>query len=428
MCGSIQNAPNLLANGTIISGRYVIGNSLRETDTVTEYISYDSVEKHRVVVKECYPRLLATRNKNGSLYVSDEEMGTAYKKFMQYFVQKMQGVSALGGETGTIRIKNAFYENETAYFVVSETEGISVSEYISHGSVMNTSAVLNVMRSLIQAILSLHTCGVIHGNISADTVYIVGNNVVLDGFELSSESIPALLRDSVPVKANAEYLPASAYGTGKHKPELDIFSAGAIAYTLLTGKKPSSAFENRKQLDADLLKRNCTDGEFAKVIENMCAQGVYTYENIEAVISDMNPIFQNNGIDIIALPAVKNKGKPNGTQQVAENNKNGNGLKILLAVIVLLAVALCVFFGIKHFKGKKGDSIAVDESSASTTVKTDAGSDQTPESETTTSGTEDVTTLPNIDLPTENDSDVDITLFDSTKPSISISKDESQNS
>ena len=404
VCKNTANDPSLLANGAILSGRYIVGNGFRETDVVTEYIGFDSKMNCRVVIKEFFPRLLSRRNADGSLSVIDADKRTAYKQLMQAFVQRLQKISSLAQESAAVRIRDAFYANETSYFIVEEIRGISAAEYGAHGAVMERAAALHTLRSLLLGIYMLHANGIVHGNLCPDTVYLVGKAVVIDGFEPSTGVVSAVLRDSVPAKINTGFLPISAYGSSKNKPSVDIFSAGAILYFLLTGKKPSSMFSEEKRLDAQALSQSRAGEELTKLILNMCGQGAYAYESAEAAIRDLNPILRASNLEEIPLPneekaaplsPVASPSVPESPVAAPKKNKRSNIL-IVAAAAALILIVLGVVLGLKlaHKPAKPDESVTQTDSSVTEVSATEAQTTAPAETRTQTKVTHEAPTEP----------------------------------
>ena len=232
--------------GTILLGRYITGRVLGKGGFGVTYLAYDSKEDKRVAVKEFLPDALTHRN-TGDTVVStyQGEKEEAFKKGAERFYEEARTVSRFNGHPTIVAVQEFFYENDTAYYVMEYLEGMDLKHYIAqNGGRLGEQRTLEILRPLVDALIVVHSVGILHRDISPDNVYITtdGSTKLLDFG--AARQVMGEASKSLSVVLKQGFAPLEQYQSrGKQGPWTDVYALGATAYYCLAGHVPLSAMD-----------------------------------------------------------------------------------------------------------------------------------------------------------------------------------------
>lgn len=107
-----------LLPGTILSGRYQIGNLLDYDGTNAIYIALDTTSDKKVEIKEFFPNSCSTRASDKSVNPKDDNKA-AFDEGFQGFVEEAK---RLFTASGTVKVYDCVAENNTAYMIMKHVE------------------------------------------------------------------------------------------------------------------------------------------------------------------------------------------------------------------------------------------------------------------------------------------------------------------
>ncbi len=334
-CGFSENPVGSLSNGTILNGRFIVGKQVRESKTVKEYLCYDPQKSDTVLIKEFFPKFLVSRKNGTATLLKDADDLNAYNSAMQRFINLMQIPQSLSDFTGFIKVENAFYENNTAYFVVEKHSLVSVREHIGEGKRFTDKQVVLSLNTAAKCLVELKKQGFINGNISDRNVYTDGESIVTDGFEPDEDDLVSYMKESVVFRKTSCYMAASDFAKEGKNIFSDIFSFGAVLYTMLTSKQPGSPFDGENQFDKNALENSTEDKLLLKIIRRMCRIDEEKYESLSAFAKDVNRLSGKYGFEKVEV-----------IKEIEETKKiksHGKGIKVLIVIILALAIVVTVF-------------------------------------------------------------------------------------
>lgn len=259
-CRSRHYEPNqspFLSEGTILAGRYLVGrktdpSSLTAGQCSADYIGWDPTEERKVTIKEYLPRQIVTRNENSdSIRVSDsvrsqEDFSRGKKGFVETAKALMQCQLP-----GIERVYDCFEENNTAYAITEQVDGILLSDMIKRDAPFTENQVLNVMRPILKDLDRLHEKGVIHRQIHPEVIWFRRKGpyyqAVLGGFlDIYMHRVgQTVVIESEFSKYKAEELFSR---DGHAGPASDVYSISAVMFEMITGMKPVFASKRRFDL------------------------------------------------------------------------------------------------------------------------------------------------------------------------------------
>ena len=143
------------------------------------------------------------------------------------------------------------YENwKDTCLVLSLESGLSLQRYISGCGSLGESKVKELMRSLLETLVYLHGCGIVHRDIKPDNVIVDTQDGHLTcklidfGLAIRVTDMKEVNVCGTPGFIAPEILNQRAVDT-----QADIFSAGMLAYTALRGRNPFTHFDRKTTLN-----------------------------------------------------------------------------------------------------------------------------------------------------------------------------------
>jgi len=278
--GTANPFPLTLPLSTILLGRYITGQVLGKGGFGVTYLAYDVKEDKRVAVKEYLPDALTHRNTGEtvvSVYGGEKE--EAFKKGAERFYEEAQTVSRFNGHPNIVGVQGFFYENETAYYVMEFLEGMDLKRYIAqHGGRLGEERTLEILRPLVDALIVVHSVGILHRDISPDNIYMTGDGKIKLLDFGAARQVMGEASKSLSVVLKQGFAPFEQYQTrGKQGPWTDMYALGATAYYCLTGQIPLSAMDRMSAPELDV---PCSADLRAKLEKMMAVHAVHRYQNM----------------------------------------------------------------------------------------------------------------------------------------------------
>ena len=257
-----KNSYSLQRNTGLI-GRYVIQEVLGQGGFGITYLGIDKLYGNKVAIKEYYPQKIAMRKaqyKDVVTVTSIEEKNN-YDKGKKRFLDEAQVMARFNKNEGIVKILDFFEANNTAYIVMEYLEGITLKQYLGKYGVLQFRNLIEMMLPLLEALIEIHSQGLIHRDISPDNIMVQHNGklklmdfgAARDYTESGNKSLTVILKPG--------YAPPEQYQThGVQGPWTDIYALCATIYKCLTGITPPDAiarvmddkFKEPDQLDSKL--------------------------------------------------------------------------------------------------------------------------------------------------------------------------------
>jgi len=257
-----KNSYSLQRNTGLI-GRYVIQEVLGQGGFGITYLGIDKLYGNKVAIKEYYPQKIAMRKAQYEdvVTVTSIEEKNNYDKGKKRFLDEAQVMARFNKNEGIVKILDFFEANNTAYIVMEYLEGITLKQYLGKYGVIQFRNLIEMMLPLLEALIEIHSQGLIHRDISPDNIMVQHNGKVKlmdfgaarDYTESGNKSLSVILKPG--------YAPPEQYQThGVQGPWTDIYALCATIYKCLTGITPPDAiarvmddkFKGPDQLDGKL--------------------------------------------------------------------------------------------------------------------------------------------------------------------------------
>lgn len=240
-----KTVPHQLNPGTVLNGKYLVGNVIGEGGFGITYIGRDTVLDTKVAIKEFYPTGHINRNNqiSSNLNISTEDQRNFISKGREQFLDEARKIAQFSSEPGIVNVKDFFEENETAYIIMEYLEGKTLASYIKECGPMDADKVQELMIPLIRALSKIHKLGVIHRDISPDNImYLDEGTCKLMDFGSARYFMGQNQELTSTVKRG--YAPEEQYtSTGRQGPWTDVYGLCATIYKCITGATPADAID-----------------------------------------------------------------------------------------------------------------------------------------------------------------------------------------
>lgn len=247
-------APHHLKPGTMLCGKYIVGNALGEGGFGITYIGRDITLDMKVAIKEYYPNGQANRNNSVSaeIFVSTEKQVASFEKGKERFISEARNIARFNREKSIVDVRDYFEENGTAYIIMEYLEGEPLSAFVKNNGVINPRAMFAKMIPIMESLDKMHVAGFIHRDISPDNImHMADGSLKLMDFGSARHFLNEEKKLSVMIKQG--YAPEEQYRrNGDQGPWTDVYGLCATMYKCITGVQPEDALDRMR---TDNLKR-----------------------------------------------------------------------------------------------------------------------------------------------------------------------------
>lgn len=243
-CGFDMNAEQtapLLAYGTVLAGKYVVGDILEQNSEGNTYLGLDTITNNCVRIREFLPVNIATREKNETKVKIFEEKTDDFKKLKNDFLNMWHAIMKLRSMESLITVLDVFEANDTAYAIAEADGSQTLTDYIAEkGGNLKWDDISDKLFPVMDALEALNSAGIIHGGISPDSLFLCSNGKFKPwGFGISEirKTEGILTADIRPGYAAIEQ-----YGNSLSlSATTDVYGFISVLYKCITGNTPIDA-------------------------------------------------------------------------------------------------------------------------------------------------------------------------------------------
>ena len=269
-----KNSYSLQRNTGLI-GRYVIQEVLGQGGFGITYLGIDKLYGNKVAIKEYYPQEIAMRKAQYEdvVTVTSIEEKNNYDKGKKRFLDEAQVMARFNKNEGIVKILDFFEANNTAYIVMEYLEGITLKQYLGKYGVIQFRNLIEMMLPLLEALIEIHSQGLIHRDISPDNIMVQHNSKLkLMDFGAARDYTESGNK-SLTVIPKPGYAPPEQYQThGVQGPWTDIYALCATIYKCLTGITPPDAIA--RVMDDKFKEPDQLDGKLSPDIKKILWKGM----------------------------------------------------------------------------------------------------------------------------------------------------------
>ena len=234
---------------TLQNGKYEIKRVLGQGGFGITYEGVQTGLGRKVAIKEFFMKDFCEREAGTSMVTIVGTEGNRYlvERFKEKFIKEAQMIAGLEDVPHVIRIYDIFQENGTAYYVMQFIEGGSLDSKVKTEGALNEGTAIGYIMQIAEALEQLHAQKIMHLDIKPANILLRGKDLFLIDFGVSKHyDAEGDATTTTPVGRSKGYAPIEQYrqgGVQSFSPETDIYSLGATAYFLVTGKTPPEATE-----------------------------------------------------------------------------------------------------------------------------------------------------------------------------------------
>ncbi|SNY77350.1 serine/threonine-protein kinase [Enterobacter sp. CC120223-11] len=226
------------------------------------YRAQDHQLGRQVAIREFLPRTLTIRSDSQRLMPRSKQDQPAFRAGLDGFIHEARQLACLN-HPNVVQILRFWTYNETAYAATPVYSGMSLADLLQHHPErINEAWLRRMLPMLCGALAALHEKGFIHCRLSLNAIQIQDN-----GLPLLLE-FGALRQASENGEVNKMLLhpgftPLEQYSDDVDNPPgpwTDIYSLGAILYTLITGNRPPTSVARSIQDNCEPLTQNPPEG------------------------------------------------------------------------------------------------------------------------------------------------------------------------
>lgn len=344
-----MNQIRLLQSGDLLHNRYQIEKILGRGGFGITYKAVDLTVSVPVAVKQ---------------YVSAE------KKDMENALHEAQIAAGFYDLEGIAAARDFFMEEGSAYIVMSYVRGVSLRHYVEkYGHFEGREALLKFER-ILQSLITIHSKGVIHRDISADNVLISpeGKLTLID-FGAAKDTI-AFQNETNTVVFKRGFAPIEqCRAGGKQGTYTDVYSICATLYFMMTGMVPDDAVErildDRLKPLGEIYGTGLSEGEERAIMRGLSVEPQDRFSSVIKLYKELYgqenrkremPLFDTEQMTSYEERAGRKSGNEPGTltafQSIKRFVKRKAGKKYFQRAIVpgALILAVVVFF---YVQGKE---------------------------------------------------------------------------
>ena len=226
--------------GTLLHGRYMIGQVLGQGGFGIAYIAWDTALETRVCIKEYYPRGAAMRDPSQGTVVRWSGGGdaVALRQGRDSFLKEARKAVKLRDLPSVVTVWDVFQDNDTAYIVMDYIEGVTLLDYLKkEGRLLNESACIALLAPVMGDLEKIHQRRIIHRDISPDNLKLRpdGSLVLLDIG--AAKDLSAGSGQSTHLVAKRGFSPAEQYTPEcEIGPWTDVYAMCATIVYCVTGR------------------------------------------------------------------------------------------------------------------------------------------------------------------------------------------------
>jgi len=339
-------ATSNLPVGTILLGKFIIGKVLGKGGFGVTYLAYDLRRECKVAIKEYMPDTLSYRTPGKTLvstYLGEKE--DSFKLGSEKFYEEAKTISKFNGHPNIINVHEFFYENNTAYFVMEYIDGMDLKTYIiQKGGKISQDEGINLLIPIMDALIVVHSIGILHRDISPDNIYITkAGDVKLLDFGAARQVVGEKSK-SLSVILKPGFAPFEQYQTrGKQGPWTDVYALAATMYYCLAGQIPEAAMDRMEVDNIKLLSGinvNVSENVEQILQKALSIKGIDRYQTMaefkQAFINARFSIYQNNKTPVVKLE--ENINKP-----ALKYRKNIISIAIAAAILIITCINFTIW-------------------------------------------------------------------------------------
>lgn len=207
------------------------------------YRAQDHQLEREVAIREFLPRTLTVRSDSQQLVPRSKQDQSAFRAGLDGFIDEARQLAQLN-HPNVVQILRFWTYNETAYAATPVYSGMTLADLLQHHPERIDEAWLRRMLPMLcGALAALHDKGFVHCRLSLNSIQIQDNGLPLL-LEFGALRLAGENGEVNKTLLHPGFTPLEQYSDDvdtSSGPWTDIYSLGAILYTLITGSRPPTS-------------------------------------------------------------------------------------------------------------------------------------------------------------------------------------------
>lgn len=204
------------------------------------YLAQDTLLHERVAIKEYLPHDFATRDTSQTVRPRTTGDADTFRWGLDAFLNEARTIARFR-HPSIMRVRRYFQAHGTGYIVMDFEDGASLEDWVKQGT-PDEAALRAILVAVLEGLGPVHEAGVLHRDIKPSNIIIRpdGSPVLID-FGAARDFRTRASR-ALTVIFTAGYAPLEQYSASSRQgPWSDLYALGAVAYRVVTGKRPPEA-------------------------------------------------------------------------------------------------------------------------------------------------------------------------------------------
>ena len=157
----------------------------------------------------------------------------------QAFASQLEQLKQLR-HPGIVRCYGGGFDSRNAYLAYELIDGESLASLLARREKLPWESALESSQQLAEALQYAHQMGWIHGRLRPSKILVAAAGNVKIG-DWRRDAISSMIGSGPPTKTQLQYMAPEQLGGNRADEKSDLYSLGAVMYTLLTGQPPFAA-------------------------------------------------------------------------------------------------------------------------------------------------------------------------------------------
>ena len=243
-CGGVfagRNPAGSLPVGTVLGGRYTVGEIERIDGEGILYRGAENVGRFRVTIKEYMPLTLAAERGMDATLRPKLGSEVLFKTTRMDFADLYRSIQRITPANGLEAVLDVFEENNTVYAVMENPGGVPLGRWLDqHPGPQPSEQVCAMLQPVFDGVAAMHQVGLVHRGICPENIRVLENGRArLTGYAtVGLRTAGSGLHEQLYEGYSAPEQYSTAEFEGRYT---DEYSLAAVVYRMVCGQSPVPA-------------------------------------------------------------------------------------------------------------------------------------------------------------------------------------------
>lgn len=270
-----------LPNGLILNNKYYIQSVISQGGFGIVYKAISMDTKSTFAIKEFFLKDFFVRENFNLTHILTD----LSSEYLQMFKTEAVIMSSLN-HPNFVKIFDVFEQNNTSYYVMEYITGDNLYQ-LKQKEEITQMQIIQTLKTIALSLEYIHRRNIVHGDIAPQNILYEKQTRTIKIVDFGLALVDKGAETTIPMPAiRRGYSPLERYrNTSVIKKESDVYSFGALAYYLLTGKNPPDASD--LIFDASLITKEMSVHDINPTLKKIVLGTMCARMNERMSISDV---------------------------------------------------------------------------------------------------------------------------------------------